>query len=71
MMRACAFNLHVDPVIAEMTGTQQILSLRVFDLDKSESKGIIADKDLLQVCSTGESESESVIFDESYMEEIK
>ena len=34
MMRADAFNLHVDHVSMEMTGMQQILISHVCDLDK-------------------------------------
>ena len=71
MVRADAFNLNVDPVRTKMTGTKQIPISHVFNLDKSKSKGIIADKNLLQVCSTDESESESVIFNESSTEESK
>ena len=52
-----------------MTGTQQIPILHIFDLDKSESKENIADKNLSQVCSTDEDKSESVIADESSTEE--
>ena len=33
MMRANAFNLHVDPVRTEMTGIQQILISYVYDSD--------------------------------------
>ena len=64
MMISDAFNFHVDPVRTEITGTQQILIYQVWDLDKSESKGIIADKNLLQVFSMDERESESVINNE-------
>ena len=52
MMRYYALNLHVEPSRTEITGTQHIPILDVFSLDKSESKGIIADKNLSQVCST-------------------
>ena len=40
-------------------------------MDESESKGIIADKNLLQVCSTGERKSEIVIINGSSKEESK
>ena len=43
----------------------------VCDLDKIESKGIIAEKNLLQVFSMDDSDSESVIIDESSTEESK
>ena len=46
MMISDALNSHVDPVRTEMTGTQQILILHVFDLDESKSKEILADKNL-------------------------
>ena len=46
MMRADAFNFQVDPVRIEMTGSQHITILQVCFLDDSESKGIIADKNL-------------------------
>ena len=63
MTRADTFNFHVDPIRTEMTGTQQIYILHVYSSDKSKSKGIIADKNLLQFCSADESEPESVIVD--------
>ena len=44
MIRADALNSHFDPVITEMTDTQQIQILRVCDSDKSKSKEIIADE---------------------------
>ena len=69
MMRADAFNLHVDPVRTEITGTQQIPILHVCDLGKSKSKGITSDETLLQVFYTDKSKSESVIVDEIYTEE--
>ena len=40
---------------------QQIPILHVCDFYKCKSKGIIADKNLSQVCSTDKSKSESVI----------
>ena len=57
IMRAGAFNLHVDPVRMEISGLQQILISHVCDLEESESKGIIKDKNLLQVCSIHKSKS--------------
>ena len=66
-----AFNLHVEPVRTEITGTQRIPILQVCSLDESKSKGIIVDKTLSQVCSTNESESERVITNESSTVEIK
>ena len=57
MMIYDAFNLHVNPVITEMTGTQQIPILHICDSDESEPKGIIADEYLSQVFYTDESKS--------------
>ena len=50
-----------------MTGMQQIPISQDFSLDESESKGIVAEKNLLQVCYTYESESERFIANESSM----
>ena len=55
MMRSDAFNLHVYPVITEMTGTQQIPILQICSTDKSGSERIIVDESF-----TNESKSESV-----------
>ena len=52
-----------------MASMKRIPILQVCDSNKSESKGVITDKKLSQVCSTDGSESEIVIFNESYMEE--
>ena len=57
MMRADAFNFHVDAVRTEMPGTQHIPILHVYSSDESESKRIIAEENLSQVCSTENSES--------------
>ena len=54
-----------------MTGTQQIRISQVYSLENSKSKGIIVDENLSQVCYTDKIESESVIVDESSMEESK
>ena len=43
---------------------QQIMISHICDLDESELKGIIVDKNLSQVCYTDESEPESVIVNE-------
>ena len=64
MMKADAFNSHVDPVITKINGTQQILISHICDSDESESKTIIIDKNLSEVYSTDETKSESVIVDE-------
>ena len=56
-MIADALNLHIDPLITEMIGTQQIPISHVCDLDESKPNELLADKNLLQVCSTDEDES--------------
>ena len=68
-MRYYTFNSHVDPVRTEMIVTQHIPILKVCYLDNNESKGIIADKNLSQVCSTDKSKSESAIVNEISTEE--
>ena len=65
-IRADAFNLNVDPVRTEITGTQQIPISHVCDLGESESNEILADENFPQVCSTDKSEPESVIVNERY-----
>ena len=70
MMRADKFNLNVEPVRTKITGTQHILISHVCDLDESESKMTLVVEKSSQFCSTEESESESVIVNESYTEEI-
>ena len=62
-MRSDDFKLNVDPVRTEMTGTQQIMISHIFDLEKSESKEILADENLLQVFSMDEVNPESIIAD--------
>ena len=57
MMRADYFNFYVDPIRTEINVTQQIPISHVCDSDKSESKEILADENLSQVCSTDESKS--------------
>ena len=44
MMRADAFNYHVDPVRTETTGTQQIHISHVCSLDESKPKNILGGK---------------------------
>ena len=68
-MRSDALNLHVDPVRTEMTSTQHIIILHVCGLGERKSKEVLAEKNLSQVWSTVEGESESVIVDESSTEE--
>ena len=50
---------------------KQIPILPIVSIDKSESKELLADKDLSQICSTDEGKPESVIVDEIPMEESK
>ena len=71
MMGADTFNLNVYPGGTEMTGTQQITILHVCDLDESESKEILVEKNLSQIFSTEEGKSESFIVDESFTEDSK
>ena len=52
-----------------MTDTQHIPISNVFYLDKGKSKGILADKNLLQFYSVDQGESEGVIADESLTQE--
>ena len=69
MIRADSLNSHVDPVITEITVTQQIPILHVCDSDERKLKEILAEKTLSQVCSTSKSESKIVIVGESSTEE--
>ena len=69
MMRDDAFNLHVDSVRAEITGTQHISISHVCFSEDSKSKVIIVDENLSQVCSRNKNKSESVISNESSTEE--
>ena len=57
MMRADSLNLHVEPVRTKMTGMQQIPILHVCDSEESESKEILAQKNLSQVYYTDEGKS--------------
>ena len=50
-----------------MTGMQQIPISHIFSSDESKSKGIVADKNLLQVCYTYGCKSERFIANESSM----
>ena len=52
-----------------MTGTQQILILHVCYSDENESRGIVAEIFLPQVCYMDKGKLESVIINESSMEE--
>ena len=52
IMRAYAFNFHVEPVRTEITATQHIPVSHICYSDKIKPKWIIADKNLSQVCST-------------------
>ena len=69
MMRDYAFNFHIDSIRAEITGTQHIHISHICSSDNRKPKGIIADEKLLQVCSTGKNESESVHVNEIYTKE--
>ena len=63
MMRADDLKLDNYPVRTEMTGKKQILILHVCSTDDIKSKEFLADKNLSQVCSMDEGESESFIVD--------
>ena len=65
MMRADTLNLHVDPVIIEMTGMQHIPISHLSGSDKRKSKDFLSEENLLQVCSMDKGESERVISNES------
>ena len=69
MMKDDALTSHVDLVKTETTGTQQIPIFHVFNLDDIKSKDILSNENLLQVYSTDEGKSESVIIGESFMKE--
>ena len=64
MMRDDALNSHIDPLIPKNNVTQHIPISHFCDMDKSESKEILADETLLQVYSTDEGKSENVIVNE-------
>ena len=61
MMRDDALNLHGDPVRTKNTYMRQIPILHVFDSDESESKEILAGKNLLQVSSTDKENQKSLL----------
>ena len=69
MMIYDAFNYPIAAVWREMTGTQQILISHIWYSDYSESIETIVNKNLSQVCSTDEEKPESVIVDESTIDE--
>ena len=52
MMISDDLNLHVDPVRMEITGAQHITISHVCGLDENNSKEMLADENLSQVCST-------------------
>ena len=56
MMRADALNLENHPVIMEITGAKHIPILHVCYMDSSESKELLVEKTLSQVCPTDEDE---------------
>ena len=47
-------NLHVYPIITEITGTKHITILHIFSTDYDKSKELLVDKNLLKVCSMDE-----------------
>ena len=71
MMISDALNSHVYPIRTEMTGTKHFPISHICSTYKSKSEEFLAEENLLQVCSTDEDESRSIIVDESSMEESK
>ena len=67
MIIADALNLHIYPVITDMTDTKQIPILRVCSTEKIVSKEFLVEETLSQVCFKNEDESEGIIVDESSM----
>ena len=66
MMR---LNSHVDSIRTQLTSTQHIPNSQVCSLDEIKSKGIIADKNLLKVCSADDNELKRVITDECCLDD--
>ena len=64
-MKSDAINFQVEPIRNEMNSTQQIPISHICYLYKRESTGVTTDKNLSQVCSTDEVESERVIANKS------
>ena len=66
MMIYYALNLHVYPVITEMTSTKQIPTSHIYSKDESELKEFLVDKTLSQICSKNKDESKIIIVDKFY-----
>ena len=71
MMRADSLNVHVYPVIREMTDMKQIPTLQIYSKDGSKLKESLVDKTWLQIYYTNVEESIGIIVYECYMEEDK
>ena len=69
MMRADSLNSHVYHVRMEMASTKQIPILHVFSTYKSELKEFLFNETILRICSTDESKSKGIIFNECSTEE--
>ena len=69
MTRSDVLNLHVYPVRTEMTVTQKIPISHVYSNTESELKEFLVDGTILQICSTNENESKSIIIDKCFMKE--
>ena len=67
MIRADALNLHVYPVITEITA----LSLQVCSTEESELKEFLVNENLLQSCYTGKDESKGIIVNDCSTDEEK
>ena len=64
MMRADAINLHVYPVITEMTA----LSSHICYTDEDKSKGIIVHETLSQGCSMEKEKSKGIIVNKTLLQ---
>ena len=69
MVGSDVLNLHVYPVITEMTGTKHIPTSHVCSTDKSKLEEFLVDKTLSQICSIGKDKSKGIIVDGCFTEE--
>ena len=68
IMRSDVLNLHVYPVITEMTGARHIPISHICSIYNRKSKYFLTDENLSRVCSTDKGESKSVISNASSTE---
>ena len=71
MVRYDVLNLHVYPVITEMTATKHITTSHVCSTDESELKEFLVDETLSHICSMDKYKSKGIIVDECSTEEEK